>query len=83
MEKYSESVVQAYNRKIKIRPVASGDMVLKRVANPATMGKLESKREGPYIITRGTQADSFYIATPEGEQLGHTLNAKSLRKFYP
>ena len=58
-------------------------MVLKRVVNPATIGKLESKWEGPYIITRAMRAGSFSIATPEGQQLGHTWNVKSLRKFYP
>ena len=47
------------------------------------MGKLETKWEGPYIITHSTRAGSFHIATPEGQQLGHTWNAKSLRKYYP
>ena len=58
-------------------------MVLKRVANPTAVGKLDTKWEGPYIITQSTRAGSFGIATPDGQRLAHTLNAKNLRKFYP
>ena len=83
MAKYTEGVTRAYNKKVRVRPLAPGDMVLKRAANPTAKGKLESKWEGPYIITRSTRAGSYYIATPEGQQLDHTWNAKSLRKFYP
>lgn len=38
---------------------------------------------GAIHITRSTIASSYYIATPEGQHLDHTWNAKSLRKFYP
>ena len=83
MQKYSEGVAQAYDRRVKTRPLSPGDMVLKRVTNPMAMGKLDTKWEGPYIITRSTRAGSFSLATPDGQQLGHTWNAKNLRKFYP
>ena len=43
MAKYTDGVARTYNKKVKARPLAPGDMVLKRVANPATIGKLESK----------------------------------------
>ena len=45
MTRYSKGVTRAYNRKVKVRTLTPGDMVLKRVANPTTMGKLESKWE--------------------------------------
>lgn len=64
-------------------PLAPGEMVLKHVANITVVGKLESKWDNPYIITRGTRAGSYYIATPYGQQVDITWNAKSLRKFYP
>ena len=83
MAKYMEGVARTYNKKIIIHPLAPGDMVLKRAANPTAIGKLESKWEGPYIITQSIRAGSYYIATPEGQQLDHTWNAKSLHKFYP
>ena len=50
MAKYVDGVARAYNKKVRPCPLAPGDMVLKRVANPSTVGKLESKWEGPYII---------------------------------
>lgn len=82
MTRYSEGVAQAYNRMVKIRSHAPGDMVLQRATNHDAIGKLESKWEGPYIITGTTRANSFRIAMPEGNQLGHTWNAKNLQKFY-
>ena len=83
MAKYTEGVARSYNKKVRARPLAPGDMVLKRAANPTAIGKLESKWEGAYIVTRSTRAGSYYITTPEGQQLAHTWNAKSLRRFYP
>lgn len=83
MTRYVVGVTAAYNKKVRIRHLAPGDMVLKRVAHPTAVGKLESKWEGPYIITRTTRVDSYYIATPGGQQLDHRQNTKSLRKFYP
>ena len=83
MSKYGDGVARAYNRRVKIRPLAPGDMVLKRITNPTAVGKLETKWEGPYIIPSNTRAGTFRIATPEGEQLGHAWNAKTLRKYYP
>ena len=83
MSSYTEGVARAYNKKVKPRTLEPGDMVLKRATNPTTRGKLESKWEGPYIVTGTTRAGTFRLATPEGDQLGHTWNIKTLRKFYP
>lgn len=55
MAGYAAGVAAADKKKIR---------VLKRVTNPATMGKLGSKWKEPYIITRVTRAGSYYIATP-------------------
>ena len=83
MQKYSEGVARAYNRKVRTRNIALGDLVLKRATNQAAIGKLDSKWEGPYVVTGTTRAGTYRIATPEGDQLGHTWNIKTLRKFYP
>ena len=63
--------------------IALGDLVLKRATNQAALGKLDSKWEVPYVVTGVTRAGTFRIATTEGDQLGHTWNIKTLRKFYP
>lgn len=58
-------------------------MVLKRMANTNTVGKLESKWDRPYIITRMTRAGLYHLTTVDRDPVSHTWNAKSLRKFYP
>lgn len=67
MTEYAASVVATYNKKVRDCLLAPGNMVLKRIANPATAGKLGSKWEGPHIITSATRAGSYYIKTPEGQ----------------
>lgn len=66
MIRYTEGVTRTYNRSVKVRSLAPVDMVLKRVANPTTVGKLETKWEGPYIIISSTRAGTFRIVTLEG-----------------
>ena len=83
MQRYSEGVARAYNRKVRARHIALDDLVLKRATNQATLGKLESKWEGTYVVTGATRIGTFRIATLKGDQLGHTWNIKTLRKFYP
>lgn len=80
---HAAGVTAAYNKKVKLHPLAPSGMVLKRVTNPATVGKMESKWEGSYIIARTARTGSYYIATLEGQQLDHMWNAKSLCRFYP
>lgn len=58
-------------------------MVLKRIANATSIDKMESKWEGPYIITRMIRVGAYNIATVDGDLVKHIWNAKSLRGFYP
>lgn len=55
-----------------LRPLGPGDVVLKHIAYATSVGKLESKQESPYIITHMTRVGVYYIATMDGDPMGHT-----------
>lgn len=55
---------------------------MKKVLNEVAVGKLESKWEGPFIVKKKTETGAFKLAYLDGDELKHTWNAISLKKFY-
>lgn len=79
---YTEGVAISYNKKVKLRPLSLGHMVLKCIANPTLVNKLESKWEGPYVVSWMTRLWSYYLDKVDDKLIGHTWNTKSLHKYY-
>ena len=51
---YQQKLKQCYDANVKLRPLTTGDLVLRKVVGTAknpTWGKLEPNWEGPYRIT--------------------------------
>ena len=83
LERYHAETASWYNKKVKLREgLVPGDMVLKKRHHSDTVGKLEPKWEGPYLVTRVRRADTYELSTPEGARLGHTWNGRTLKKYY-
>lgn len=82
METYTEGTRKQYNKKVKPRNIEEGDLVLKKVLNEVAVGKLESKWEGPFIVRKKMETGAYKLAHLDGEELNHTWNAVSLKKFY-
>ena len=61
---YQHKLKQGYDAKVKLRPLAPGDLVLKKVLgtakNPA-WGKLEPNWEGSYCITLVTGIGAYFL----------------------
>ena len=56
--------------------------MLKRKPNAETVGKLQSKWDGPYLVLYSNRPGSFHLADLEGNELQHPWNADSLKKYY-
>ena len=56
--------------------------MLKRKPNAETVGKLQSKWDGPYLVLYSNRPGSFYLADLDGNELQHPWNDDSLRKYY-
>ena len=82
---YQRKTVRYYNQKVKPRSYVPGDLVLKKLLparkNPAR-GKLGSKWEGPYIVSRVVRPGNYELHMEEGKVLHHAWNAEHLKFFY-
>ena len=61
---YQHQLMQGYDANMKLRPLATGDLVLRKVLgtakNPA-WGKLGPNWEGPYRITLVAGIGAYYL----------------------
>jgi ribonuclease HI len=64
------------------REFNKGDLVLVRTARIESRGKLELRREGPFIVKSKASPSAYRLVTPSGEDLKHSWNIDNLRKFF-
>jgi hypothetical protein len=48
--KYQAETIKWRDRKVRLKNIKPGHLVLRRVANPDTVGKLQLKWEGPFLV---------------------------------
>ncbi|CAL1369653.1 unnamed protein product [Linum trigynum] len=76
-------VAASYNKRLKLRPLEEGDMVLKRnFQKKDEHGKLAATWEGRFLIREKTGPNTFCLATMEGTPVSKTWNGMHLRKYY-
>jgi hypothetical protein len=57
--------------------------VLKRKKNWENPGKLQESWEGHYIAKDTSMPRAFRLTDQNGEELSHSWNANSLKRYYP
>ena len=82
LHKYMASVERSYNRRVRPREFCPGDLVLRRHPNPLGVGKLQSKWQGPYIVSHSVRPGAYHLMELDGEPISHTWNADLLKRFY-
>ena len=75
---YLEGLRRYYNRNIKGRSFAVGDLVLHRKQKTKGMHKLSSPREGPYIVKEVTQPGSYRLSDLEGIDVPNSWHIEHL-----
>jgi hypothetical protein len=50
INKYQAEIVKWRDRKVRLKNIKPGHLVLRIVANPDTVGKLQLKWEGPFLV---------------------------------
>ena len=82
---YQHKLKQGYDTNAKLRPLALGDLVLRKVLgiakNPA-WGKLGPNLEGPYRITSVARIGAYYLEDLEEKVVPRPWNVNNLRKYY-
>jgi hypothetical protein len=70
--KYQEQTKKWRDRQVVRKDIQEGDLVLRRKANAANIGKLHPKWEGPYLAKVAGRQGSFYPINSEGKTTTHT-----------
>ena len=81
--KYLEGLRRYYNRNIKGRSFAIGDLVLRRKQKTEGIHKLSSSWEGPYVVKEVTRPGSCWLCDLDGLDVPNSWHIEHLIRFYP
>ena len=85
MAYYQQKLKRGYDAHVKLRPLAPGDLVLRKVVgtakNPA-WGKLGPNWEGPYRIISVAGIGSYRLADLDENIIPRPWNVNNLRRYY-
>ena len=81
--RYLQNMRRYHDRNIQSRSFNIGDMVLRRIQDETGLHKLNSRWEGPFIVTKVTWLRSYRLIYADGLEVPNSWNIKHLRKFYP
>ena len=80
--RYLQGVRCYHDRNIQQSSFNVGDMVLRRTQDETGLHKLNSRWEGPFIVTKVTRPGSYQLVDSEGQEVPNSWNIEHLRRFY-
>ncbi|KAI5401708.1 hypothetical protein KIW84_066250 [Lathyrus oleraceus] len=80
---YQKRMTQAFNKKVKRRVYQIGDLVIKRIILPQgdPRGKWTPTYEGPFVVKKVFSGGAMMLATMDGEEFPHPVNADIVKKI--
>jgi hypothetical protein len=82
INKYQAETVKWRDRKVRLKNIEPGHLVLRRVANPDIVGKLQLKWEGPFLVVSSSRPGSYRLKDMDGNEIPRSWNADELRRYY-
>jgi hypothetical protein len=82
INKYQAETIKWHDRKVRLKNIKPGHLVLRRVANPDTIGKLQLKWEGPFLVVSSSRPSSYRLKDMDGNDIPRSWNADELRRYY-
>ena len=82
---YNQKLKRGYDTNIKLRPLAPGDIVLKKVVRAAkdpSWGKLGPNWEGPFRITLVAGIGAYYLEDLDEKAVPRPWNVNNLKRYY-
>jgi ribonuclease HI len=61
INKYQAETIKWRDRKVRLKNIKPRHLVLRRVANPDTVGKLQLKWEGPFLVVSSSRSGSYRL----------------------
>jgi hypothetical protein len=87
IEKNKRRIARWYDKKVKFKEFAEGDLVLKLIlpigSRDPKYGKWSHNWERPYQTNQCVPGNAYILETLEGEKFAKALNGKYLQKYYP
>ena len=85
MTKYQQKMTEYYNKRVKLKRLNIGDLVLRKIT-PATkdsaQGKLGPTWEGPYKIVHYSRQGSYHLESMDGKRLPRPWNIEHLKRYH-
>ena len=85
MTKYQQKMAEYYNKRVKLRRLDIGDLVLCQVT-PATKNSSQRKLcptwEGSYRVVHYSRQGSYHLETIDGQRLLQLWNIEHLKKYH-
>src|SRR5699024_3723136 len=82
INKYQAETVKWHDRKVRLKNIKPGHLVLRRVANPYTVGKLQLKWEGPFLVVSSSRPGSYRLKDMDGNDIPRSWNVDELQRYY-
>jgi hypothetical protein len=82
INKYQAETIKWCDRKVRLKNIKPGHLVLRRVVNPDTVGKLQLKWEGPFLVVSSSRPGSYRLKDMDGNNIPKSWNADELRRYY-
>jgi hypothetical protein len=80
--KYQAETIKWRDRKVRLKNIKPGHLVHRRVANADTVGKLQLKWEGPFLVVSSSRPGSYRLKDMDGNDIPRSWNADELRRFF-
>jgi hypothetical protein len=82
INKYQAETIKWRDRKVRLKNIEPGHLVLRRVANPEIVGKLQLKWERPFLVVSSSRPGSYRLKDMDGNNIPRSWNADELRRYY-
>jgi transposase InsO family protein len=82
INKYQAETIKWCDSKVRLKNIKLGHLVLRRVANPDTVGKLHLKWEGPFLVVSSSRPSSYRLKDMDNNDIPRSWNADELRRYY-
>jgi hypothetical protein len=82
INKYQAETVKWRDRKVRLKNIKPGHLVLRRIANPDTVGKLQLNWEGPFLVVSSSRPRSYKLKDMDENDIPRSWNADELWRYY-
>jgi hypothetical protein len=82
INKYQAETIKWRDRKVWLKNINPRHLVLRRVANPDKVGKLQLKWEGPFLVVSSSRPGSYRLKDMDSNDIPKSWNANELRRYY-